>query len=157
MAPGAAPLALPGDVTRTLIALGLFALASGCGGPREPPPAESELQENRIALGASFVGGHGSGLRRLLHPDLIVQPPEPDTALQGEAAADYLEGLARESRVARSELLPVSLTREGRFLLERGGWHLRSGNGTLASRYTLRWRETPAGWKVVLWRWTLFR
>jgi ketosteroid isomerase-like protein len=92
-----------------------------------------------------------------LHQDLIVQPPEPDTALGGEAAAEYLEGLARESKVAASELLPVSLSREGGFLLERGGWHLRSGDHTLASRYTLRWRQTPAGWKVVLWRWTLFR
>jgi hypothetical protein len=79
------------------------------------------------------------------------------TTLRGEAGAEYLEGLARESQVARSELLPVSLGREGGFLLERDGWHLRSGDHTLARRSTLRWRETPAGWKVVFWRWTLFR
>ena len=86
-----------------------------------------------------------------------MQPPEPDTALRGETAADYLEGLARESQVARSELLPVSLSRQEGFFLERGGCHLRSGDHTLASRQTLRWRKTPTGWKVVLWRWTPFR
>jgi hypothetical protein len=156
VASGPKPISARGDGTGKLIVAALLALASGCSGRGEQPPAESDLQEARVALGAGFVGGHG-GLRKLLHRDLIVQPPEPDTALHGEAAAEYLEGLARESRVTRSELLPVSLSREGGFLLEHGGWHLRYGDHTLASRYTLRWRETPAGWKVVLWRWTLFR
>ena len=134
----------------------LLALASGCGAGRERT-AEPELQRERIALGASFVGGRAGGLRELLHPDLIVQPPVPDTPVRGEAAAEYLERLARGSRVSRSELLPVSLSREGDFLLERGGWHLESEDRTFASRYLIRWRESPAGWKVVLWRWTLFR
>lgn len=116
-----------------------------------------ELQRERVALGASFLGGHAAGLHELLHPDLIVQPPAPDTALRGEAAAEYLERLARQSRVTRSELVPVSLSREGGFLLERGGWHLASDERTFASRYLIRWRDSPAGWKVVLWRWTLFR
>lgn len=116
-----------------------------------------DLHQARVTLGASFVGGHATGLHELLHTDLIVQPPEPDTALQGEAARDYLERLARESEVTRSELLPVSVGREGGFLLERGGWRLESGSRTFASRYTIRWRESPAGWRVVLWRWTRFR
>jgi hypothetical protein len=116
---GPKPVSARGHITGRLIAAALLALASGCSGRGEQPPA---------------------GYRP-----------------HGEAAADYLEGLARESQVARSELLPVSLSREGGFLLERGEWHLGYRNYTLASRYTLRWRETPAGWKVVLWRWTLFR
>jgi hypothetical protein len=107
-------------------------------------------------LGASFVGGRAAGLRQLLHSNLIVQPPDPDTALRGEGAVEYLERLARESQVTRSELLPVSLSREGEFLLERGRWYLEAGERTLASRYIIRWRESPAGWTVVLWRWTRF-
>ena len=137
------------------MAAALLALAGGCGGA--PPVEEPELQQARIALGASFVGSHAGGLRRLMHPDLIVQPPEPDSALRGQAAAGYLERLARESQVTRSQLLPVSVGREGGFLLERGVWHLSSGDRTFTSRYTIRWRASPAGWKVVLWRWTLFR
>jgi hypothetical protein len=145
-----------GHGARRLIACALLALASGCGAGRERP-ADPALHRERVALGASFVGGRATGLRELLHADLIVQPPAPDTPLRGGAAALYLERLARESRVTRSELLPVSLSREGVFLLERGGWHLESGDRALASRYLIRWRESPAGWKVVLWRWTLFR
>ena len=44
----------------------------------------------RVALGASFLGGSASGLRPLLHADLIGQPPEPDSAHRGAAAVDYL-------------------------------------------------------------------
>jgi hypothetical protein len=65
------------------------------------------------ALGASFVGGQARGLRALLHGDLIVQPPEPDSARRGAAAADYLDRLARESALTRSQLLPTSISREG--------------------------------------------
>lgn len=75
----------------------------------------------------------------------------------GPAAADYLVALARGTAVTRSVLAPRSLSREGVFLLERGGWHLEAGDRTFASRYTIRWRDSPAGWKVVLWRWTRFR
>jgi hypothetical protein len=139
-----------------LIAGGLLVLAAGCGAAPEHA-AEPELHRERLALGASFVGGRATGLGELLHEDLIVQPPAPDTPLRGVAAAEYLKRLARESQLTRSELLPASLTREGGFLLERGGWHLESGDRTFASRYLIRWRESPAGWKVVLWRWTLFR
>jgi hypothetical protein len=155
VAPGRKPIS-PSCHSRTLIACALLVLASSCsaGGER---PVEPELQRERIALAASFVGGRASGLHQLLHPDFIVQPPAPDTALRGEPAAEYLERLARESEVTRSELLPVSLSREGSFLLERGGWHLQSGDRTFASRYLIRWRKSPAGWRVVLWRWTLFR
>ena len=145
-----------GRGARRLIAWAVLALAGGCGGGRERP-AEPALHRERVTLGASFVGGRATGLRELLHADLIVQPPAPDSPLRGGAAARYLERLAKESRVTRSELLPMSVSREGSFLLERGGWHLESGDRTLASRYLIRWRESPAGWKVVLWRWTLFR
>lgn len=145
-----------GPGPRQLIACALLASASGCAVGHERT-AEPELRRERVALGASFVGGRAAGLRALLDADLIVQPPAPDTALRGRAAAAYLERLARKSRLTGSELSPVSITREGGFLLERGGWHLESGSRTFASRYMIRWRESPAGWKVVLWRWTLFR
>jgi hypothetical protein len=145
-----------GPGARGLIACALLALAAGCGAGGERA-AEPELQRERLALGASFVGGRATALGELLHEDLIVQPPAPDTAVRGQAAAEYLEQLARESQLTRSELLPVSLSREGGFILERGGWHLKSGDRTLASRYLIRWRESPTGWRVVLWRWTLFR
>lgn len=140
-----------------LIAVALLGLAGGCGGPDARGADEPELHRARVALGASFLGAQASGLRKLLHADLIVQPPAPDSATRGPAAADYLAGLARESQVTRSQLLPLSVGREGGFLLERGVWHLSSGDRTFTSRYTIRWRATPAGWQVVLWRWTLFR
>ena len=92
----------------------LLALASGCGGRGEQPSADSELQVARVALAASFVGGHGRGLRELLHPELIVQPPEPDTAHARRGGGGIPRGLARESQVARSELLPVSPEPRGR-------------------------------------------
>lgn len=136
-----------------------MALAAGLIGCEGGQPVQAEargLETARIALGASFVGGTAGGLRRLLHTDLIVQPPEPDTALRGAAAADYLERLARETRVRHSELRPDGVSREGEFLLERGIWALQSERW-YHTRYTLRWRETPAGWKVVLYRWTQFR
>ena len=135
----------------------LLLAASGCG--RDAPAGEDgpDLSGARVALGASFVGGQARGLRALLDQNLVVQPPEPDSASGGEAAATYLERLARESVLSRSELLPGSLAREGRFLLERGVWYLESGERILASRYMVRWRQTADGWKVVLWRWTLFR
>lgn len=141
---------------RGLIGSLLLALASGCGGGEGFVP-QPDLHEARVALGASFVGGRAAGLRERLGGDLIVQPPAPDSPLRGDAAVAYLERLARGSRVTRSELVPDVLSREGTFLLERGGWHLESGDRTFASRYIIRWADSPAGWKVALWRWTLFR
>jgi hypothetical protein len=126
--------------------------ASGAAGRS----AESELEAPRVALGASFVGGHPTGLRNFLHSDLIVQPPKPDSALRAAAAVDYLERLARETRVRHSELRPARISREGQFLLEQGTWALESTRWYRSS-YTLRWRKTPDGWRVVLWRWTSFR
>jgi hypothetical protein len=112
VAPRPKPVPTRGDVTRRLIATALVGLVGACGGD-ERPAREPELHEARGALGASFVGGHASGLRDLLHAGLIVQPPEPDSALRGAAAAEYLEQLARQSAVTRSELLPASVAREG--------------------------------------------
>jgi hypothetical protein len=143
-------------ITRPLAAAALLAGLIGCQGGQPEPAEARELEGARIALGASFLGGTAGGLRRLLHADLIVQPPEPDTALQGAPAADYLERLARETQVRHSELRPDRISREGDFLLERGTWALESERW-YRTRYTLRWRETPAGWKVVLYRWTQFR
>jgi hypothetical protein len=102
------------------------------------------------------VGGHASGLRRLLHADLIVQPPEPDSAVGGPGAVAYLELIARETVVERSELVPETVSREGGFILERGTWVL-DADAPLRSRYTIRWRRAAGDWQVVLWRWTLFR
>lgn len=159
MAAGSGPFARRRAAMILALAVGpLLALGTGCetrdriseSAGQEPGPA-------RVALGASFVGGRAGGLRNLLHSDAIIQPPEPDSALRGSAAADYLERLARASDLARSELVPTAISREGGFLLERGTWFLDAGERTFRSRYTLRWRESPAGWKVVLWRWTLFR
>jgi hypothetical protein len=141
-----------------MIAAALLAGAVGCQSDR-PSRAQSQgarLDPVRVELAASFVGGEAKGLRRLLHADLIVQPPEPDTSLRAEAAADYLERLARGTVVRRSELLPADISREGSFLLERGTWVLESGR-RYQSRYMIRWTEAATGWKVVLWRWSRFR
>jgi hypothetical protein len=141
-----------------VIAAALLAGATGCESRESPgAPPGMDLERAREALGASFVGRRAGGPRALMDPDPIVQPPKPDSALRGDAAVDYLERLARESDLARSELTPTDLSREGGFLLERGTWFLEAEERTLRSRYTIRWRETPAGWKVVLWRWTPFR
>lgn len=52
---------------------------------------------------------------------------------------------------------PHAATSEGPFVFEQGIWLLRSGNEQLQGPYTLRWRRTPEGWKVTLWRWSRFR
>lgn len=108
-------------------------------------------------LAGSFVDGDSAGLRRLLHADFLVQPPEPDSALQGTLAVDYLLQLATSTSVDESRLVPMTITPEGPFAFEQGFWHLRIGGHELRSPYTLRWRDTPEGWKVVLWRWGPFR
>jgi hypothetical protein len=141
-----------------LITAALLAGAVGCQGERQSraQTEETRLDPVRTELAASFLGGQAKGLRRLLHADLIVQPPEPDTSLRTAAAADYVELLARKTVVRRSELLPADISKEGNFLLERGTWILESGRA-YQSRYMIRWTETPSGWKVVLWRWSRFR
>jgi hypothetical protein len=113
--------------------------------------------EDHTALGASFVSGDSAGLRRLLHADLIVQPPEPDSARQGEDAIAYLLALATQTTVLESRLEPRAVAPEGPFAFEQGTWLLRSGDRVLRSQYTLRWRATPEGWRVVLWRWGRFQ
>jgi hypothetical protein len=149
-------------IAAALLAAALLAaallVAAGCGSGDQPnaEPRESRLNRARVALGAGFVGGRASGLRALLDPNLIVQPAEPDSALRGGAAVAYLERLARETNVGQSELLPGRISEEGGFLLENGTWILESGR-QYRSRYTIRWRDSPAGWRVVLWRWTRFR
>jgi hypothetical protein len=143
----------PPDVTRALNAVLLAAaLVVGCARPRARAPDE------HARLGAAFVGGDSAGLRHLLHPDLIVQPPAPDSARRGADAIEYLVGLAMGSRVSASRLRPTDVIREGPFLLEEGTWYMASENRMLRSRYVVRWR--PAGenaWRVVLLRWSRFR
>jgi Domain of unknown function (DUF4440) len=113
--------------------------------------------EEHTVLESSFVSGDTAALRRLLHPDLIVQPPTPDSAQQGEAAIQYLLELAAETEVAGSRLEPRMIVPEGPFAFEQGVWLLRSGSRALRSPYTIRWRAVPHGWQVVLWRWGAFR
>ena len=113
--------------------------------------------EEHARLGASFVSGDSAALRRLLHPDLIVQPPSPDSAQQGEAAIEYLLKLVAETAVAESRLEPKMVVPEGPFAFEQGVWLVRSGSRVLRSPYTIRWRAVPYGWQVVLWRWGAFR
>lgn len=108
-------------------------------------------------LGGSFIGGDSVALRQLLHPDVIVQPPEPDSAKQGEPAIAYLIGLASATRVDDSRLEPRTLVPEGPFAFEQGVWYLRMGDRQLRSPYALRWRRVEDGWQVVLWRWGPFR
>lgn len=138
-------------------ALVLLALV-GCES-RESAPGlvSSGPDQERVTLGASFVGGDTSRLRGLLHSDLVVQPPAPDSALGGTAAIQYLLRLAANTSVAESRLRTGALAREGSFLFEQGLWLLREGDQALQAGYTLRWRETPDGWQVVLWRWNPFR
>jgi hypothetical protein len=139
-----------------LIALILVGVP-GAEAQRHPSGVVAPPTAERSALGAVFVGGNASGLRALLHADLVVQPPSPDSALRGPAGAAYLTGLAAHTRVTESRLEPQVFFPEGPFLLEQGTWVVRAGERVLGSRYHLRWRRTPAGWKVVLWRWTRFR
>ena len=108
-------------------------------------------------LAGSFVSGDSAALRRLFHPHFVVQPPQPDSATQGESAIAYVLGLAAATSVDESRLEPRALVPEGPFAFEQGVWHLRTGDRRLRSPYALRWRNTADGWKVVLWRWGPFR
>jgi Domain of unknown function (DUF4440) len=138
---------------------GLALAALACGGGDGTPSPESERLplEEHVTLGASFVSGDSAALRRLLHPDVIVQPPAPDSARQGAGAIAYLLELAVHSEVTESRLEPRSVIPEGPFALERGTWLLGSGDRLLQSPYMLRWRTGDDGWRVVLWRWGRFR
>lgn len=128
----------------------------GCQGPvrvsvRDP----GEMP--RAALAASFVNHDSAGLRRLLHADLLVQPPSPDSVLQGSRAVEYLTRLAVHTSVDDSHLQPAVVTPEGPFTFEQGIWQMGMGTRLLQGHYVLRWRMMPDGWKVVLWRWSAFR
>jgi hypothetical protein len=124
---------------------------------RSPPSTTDSPESERTALAASFVGRNLGALERLLHDSVIVQPPPPDTARQGADAISYLMGLAENTLVKESWLNPTAIVPEGPFLFEQGVWTMRAGDRRLRGSYILRWRRTPERWKVVLWRWSLFR
>lgn len=111
----------------------------------------------RTALAASFVGRSSANLKQLLHDSVIVQPPPPDSARQGGDAIRYMLGLAENTAVKESTLEPIAIVQEGPFVFEQGIWAIRTGDRRLRAGYTLRWRRAPEQWKVVLWRWTLFK
>jgi hypothetical protein len=137
--------------------IGFMVLA--CSERSRPLPqgfADAPMEEH-TALGAAFVSGDSGALRRLLHPDLIVQPPVPDSAQQGNAAIEYLLELAAHTAASESRLEPSAVVPEGPFVFEQGSWLLRSGDRRVRGAYTLRWRATPEGWRVVLWRWGVFQ
>jgi hypothetical protein len=143
---------------RAGVLIGFVAGAAACGeSPRHSASVDPAPAGERIALAAAFVGGNPRGLRPLLHPDLVVQPPRPDSALRGAPAATYLTTLAAHTRVDESRLEPRAFAPEGPFVLEQGTWVMRTGDRVLGSRYHLRWRRGGARWQVVLWRWTAFR
>jgi hypothetical protein len=122
-----------------------------------PQTTTDQAMEEHAVLAGSFVSGDTAGLDVLLHPDLVVQPPSPDSARRGPAAKAYLRGLAANTQVSESRLQPHSVNQEGSFAFEQGIWELRSGGRVLQSPYVLRWRSTPGGWRVVLWRWGGFQ
>ncbi len=129
----------------------LLAVLPACDRPRPHPPDEHET------LAEAFLGGDSTALRRLLHPDVVVQPPAPDTASRGAEAVGYLVALAAGTEVSESRLHPTGVTREGPFLLEEGTWYMGTGGRILRARYLIRWRPSGDGWRVVLWRWSRFR
>jgi len=113
--------------------------------------------EEHAVLAGSFVSGDTAELASLLDDQLVVQPPAPDTAVRGAPARRYLLGLAANTRVVESQFHPEVVLPEGSFAYEQGLWELQTGSEQLVSRYVLRWRKSPAGWRVVLWRWGPFR
>jgi hypothetical protein len=125
-------------------------LMGGCG-------EEMRAHEEHAVLAGSFVTGDSAALRTLLHADFIVQPPAPDSARQGAAARSYLLQLAANTKVTESQLHPQMVVPEGPFAFEEGTWELRVGDRRYRSPYMLRWRTTPSGWRVVLWRWGRFQ
>jgi hypothetical protein len=133
---------------------------AGCGEKtrlESRPPTTTDFPDERIALAASFAGRTAITLKQLLHDSVIIQPPAPDTARQGAPAISYMVSLARNTVVRESSLEPRIMVPEGPFVFEQGIWIMRTGDRHLRSSYTLRWRRTPERWKVVLWRWSLFR
>jgi hypothetical protein len=122
-----------------------------------PSIATDRGKEEHAVLARSFVSGDTAALDLLLHPDLVVQPPTPDSARRGSAAKAYLRDLAANTQVSESRLQPQSMNQEGPFAFEQGIWELRSADRVLRSPYVLRWRSTPEGWRVVLWRWGRFQ
>ena len=143
-----------------LMALVLASCAdAGDSGLRPLPPSASRADPHRerAALAASFAAQGSGGLEHLLHDSIIVQPPSPDSAMQGAAAIRYLTNLAAHTRATGSALSPSIATPEGPFLYEQGTWGLQVAGQTRSGHYTLRWRLTPTGWKVMLWRWSNFR
>jgi hypothetical protein len=150
-------MALPTKRSASWMSIGLVTL--GCTDQNRLPPRgfPDRPMEEHTALGASFVSNDSMALRRLLHADLIVQPPLPDSAQQGAAAIEYLLGLAAQTSVSESRLVPQAVVPEGPFVFEQGAWVLRSGNRMLRAPYTLRWRATAEGWRAILWRWGAFR
>lgn len=130
----------------------------GCREERRIPNTTDVVSpEEHSVLAASFVSGDTAGLATLLDDQLVVQPPSPDTALRGAPARRYLLSLAANTSVAESRFHPEVVQPEGSFAYEQGLWELQTGSDRLVSRYVLRWRKTPVGWRVVLWRWGPFR
>ena len=113
--------------------------------------------EEHAVLARSFATGDSAALGTLLHANLVVQPPDPDSARQGEAARAYVLQLAANTKVTDSRLHPRMVVPEGPFALEQGTWEFRVGDQRYHGPYMLRWRTTPSGWRVVLWRWGRFR
>ena len=130
----------------------------GCRADRPVPDASDTVPtEEHAVLAGSFVSGDTADLGALLDTQLVVQPPAPDTARQGSGARRYLLGLAANTNVVESRLHPQVVLPEGPFAYEQGICEIHAGNRRLVSRYVLRWRRRPAGWRVVLWRWGPFR
>jgi hypothetical protein len=121
-----------------------------------PPAISDKPMEEHAVLAGSFVSGDSAALKALLHSDLLVQPPRPDTAQRGSTARSYLLALAANTKLAESRLYPQMVVPEGPFAFEQGIWEVRTGDRVLQSPYVLRWRSTPAGWRIVLWRWGTF-
>jgi hypothetical protein len=146
----------PGLRWRVLVLVGL----AGCSDKTRPLPSTADQghpREEHAVLAGSFASRDSAALGSLLHAELVVQPPAPDSALRGAPARSYLTALAANTSVSASRLYPQTVVPEGQFAFEQGIWVLQVGDLGYQSPYMLRWRRTPAGWRVVLWRWERFR
>jgi ketosteroid isomerase-like protein len=143
-----------------IAAFALAACATAPQGTDVDASTAAALDAANAAFSAAFMRGDAEAIFAAYTPDALVQTPEGVVSTTAESLRAMWAPIRTNGPGSTHRLAATHRQRlEGGVIMEAGSFEIvrRTSEGVeRASRgcYTLLWRETPAGWRILYDTWT---
>jgi ketosteroid isomerase-like protein len=153
------------SIMRVLAVIAAFALAACATAPAPQNTSvdaatAATLDAANTAFSAAFMRGDVETILAAYTPDALVQTPEGGVSTSAESLRALWEPVRTSGPTSTHRLQATHRQRlEGGVVMEAGSFEItrRTDAGEQRSSrgcYTLLWRETPAGWRILYDTWT---